>query len=200
MKILKSILIVLAVAVAAVAACEPFLLVERWLGFAVLGVLAVLYFLLHRRFWPRWRLLWPGLGFALALLLLFPAAWEARFEEGGFDDGPFTGRNFTGDLHALKPSFRLHYRTGYLVIYNRDPKAPVVAYVTGGKAEWATEMYAALNPYATESEFYHMERPVIEKGLARDELHFIAYWSQGAERGDAYILKFGGIQRFYLSW
>lgn len=200
MKALKNILIVLAVAAAAFAASAPFLVIERWLGYAVLGVLAALYFMLHRRFRPQRRLLLPGLGFAAALVLLVPATLFAGLIEGGFDDGPFVGRDFTGDLHALKPSFRLHYRMGDLVIYNRDPKAPVIAYVTDGKTQWATEMYAALNPDSADSEFYHMEAPAIRQGLVRDELRFIAYWSQGAERGYAYIWKFGGIQRFYLSW
>ncbi|HEY6019516.1 MAG TPA: hypothetical protein VIY48_06335 [Candidatus Paceibacterota bacterium] len=200
MKALKNILIVLAVAAAVFAASAPFLVIERWLGFTVLGALAALYFLLHRRLWPQRRLLLPCLGFAGATVLLVPAALFAGLIEGGFDDGPFVGRDFTGDLHTLKPSFSLNYRSGNLVIYNRDPKAPVVAYVTGDKAQWAIEMYAALNPNAAESELYHMEAPAISQGLVRDELHFTAYWSQGAERGYAYIWKFGGIQRFYLSW
>ncbi len=197
---LKHVLAGLLVAVPAFAASAPLLVVERWLGFVALAVLAALFFWLRHRFRFQGYVNAQILGFVAAFVLLLPAILFADLAERGLDDGPFYGRNYEGSLAHLKPSHRLKFRKGTLAIYNRDKKAPVVAYVIGDHTEWATEMYVAMTPGVTQSELHHMERPLLSEGLFRDRLDFIGHWTYGAEHGYAYIWKFGGIQRFYLSW
>lgn len=62
------------------------------------------------------------------------------------------------------------------------------------------EMHVSLDPESDESELWEMQKPSVAHGTLRDRLDFIGLWTYSAERSYAYIWKFGGIQRFYLSW
>lgn len=178
----------------------PFLIIERWLGFSVLALIAALFMLLRARLKIGNRPIIYISGLVVALLLLIPASFFAQILESGFDDGPFTGRQFDGNLDLLEPSDSVKFRDGILYIYNRNDEAPVIAYRIDGRTQWATEMYVSMSPGAQGSELYQIESPSLAKGIVRDRLDFIGYWTYGAEHGYAYIWKLGGIQRFYLSW
>jgi len=200
MKILKQIFIVVVVAAIAFSLSAPFLTIERWLGFCVLTILAAFFFLFRAYFRIQNRPVLYAVGFVAALLFLVPASFFAQLMESGFDDGPFVGKPFVGNLKDLKASDSLKFRDGTLIIYNRSNKAPVIAYLTEDRTQWATEMYVSMTPGAKGSELYHISKPSVSKGIVRDRLDFIGQWTYGAEHGYAYIWKFGGIQRFYLSW
>lgn len=199
-EIVKALLIVLLVASASFVVSAPFLVVERWLGFCVLVLLAVSIYLLRRPLKLGKRPIVYASGLGIALALLIPASYMARFIEGGFDDGPFVGRDFNGDLDVLKPSDSVLFRSGRLYIYNRKGEAPVIAYRAAGKTKWAREMFVSMTPGVQGSELSRIESPALTRGILRDRLDFVGYWTYGAEHGYAFIWKFGGIQRFYLSW
>jgi hypothetical protein len=177
------------------------MIVERWLGFVVFAVMAG--GLLSARTWlrlPDSARAYAG-WFALAIVLLLPAAFFARIFEGGFDDGPFQGRSFTGVVGGLVPSDSVVFRTGHLVLYNRDTaEAPVLAYRSDGRTRWVREMYVSTSTSPTSTMLWRMSSLSVSRGVFRDRLDFIAEWALGRERGYVYIWKWGGIQRFYLSW
>jgi len=202
---LKSVLVSLAVAVGAFVLSAPFMIIERWAGFAMLGVVALAVLLLRGRLGLASRVNAMRVGLVLAVLLLVPARFFAEFAESGMDDGPFNGRPFVGDLSKLQPSERVAFRSGELVAFNRsNGEPPVLAYRVGGQAQWAQEMFVSLaesmdgRPGTNELE--SMTRLTVAHGFFRDRLDFIGAWTYGAERGYVFIWKWGGIQRFYLSW
>jgi hypothetical protein len=198
--VLRSVLVSVTVAAIVFLVALPFMAVERWAGFGAVAVLAFVTFSLRPRLGLRDRLPATRAGFVIAVVLLLPARFFVEFWESGFDDGPFTGRAFTGDLSRLAPSERVAFRSGEIVIYNRSRgAAPVVAYRVGGRAEWAREMFVSLGERG-ENELMEITRPRITYGLVRDRLDFTGRWKYGAERGYALIWKWGGIQRFWLSW
>jgi hypothetical protein len=200
MKILGSMLVSLAVAAGTFLVSAPFLVIESWAGFAVLGVLAVALFSLRERLGLGNRLNAARVGVLITLVLLVPARFYAELLVSGFDDGPFTGRPFAGDLSKLRPSERVPFRAGEIVIYNRARgAAPVVEYRARGRTEWAQEMFVSLGDRG-ENELREITDPRVSYGVVRDRLDFIGTWTYGAERGYAFIWKWGGIQRFYLSW
>ena len=201
----RSVFVSLAVAVGPFVVSAPFMVVERWAGFAVLGMAALALFLLRSRLGLAGRVDAVRVGVVLAVLLLVPARFFAEFAESGMDDGPFTGRPFVGDLSKLQASERVEFRSGELVVYSRaNGAAPVLAYRVDGHAMWSQEMFVSLEERVTgrpgANELDSMTRLEVSPGILRDRLDFIAEWSQGAERGYAFIWKWGGIQRFYLSW
>ena len=199
---LASVLGIVVIAAGASVLSAPFLIIERWAGFAVLALLATASFLLYRQGrLPRrpWTLM---LGLLAALLLLLPAAFFAQLLEAGFDDGPFRGRPFGGDVARLEPSHVVAFRSGELVIYNRTgDEPPILAYLVNGTSDWAVDMDTTANPKYRNTEFRSVSGPLsVSYGLFRDRMDFLANWSYGVEHGYVYIWKFGGVQRFYLSW
>lgn len=200
MNAIRSVLVALAVAGAGVLVAAPFLVIESWLAFAVLAVFAALLFSVREQLRLGKRLQACRAGVLLAVLVLVPARSLAELMESGFDDGPFTGRPFAGDLSRLRASDRVAFRSGEILIYNRkDGAAPVVEYRVDGHTEWAREMFVSLGD-GGENELWEMSRPRVAYGIIRDRLEFVGTWTYGAERGYALIWRWGGIQRFYLSW
>ncbi len=189
------------VAAAALAVSAPFLIVERWLGFVVFALIAGTLLTAHSRLRRpdsvRAYAAWLG----LAILPLFPAAFFAQISESGFDDGPFHGRAFSGHVGELAPSDSAAFRSGYLVAYNRgDKEAPMLAYRAGGQTRWARELHVSLSESHDPTMLWGISSLSVSRGLVRDRLDFIADWTFGREHGYVYIWKWGGIQRFYLSW
>ncbi len=198
---MKAFISFLLVAVGAFVVSAPFLIVERWLGFVVLAVVAGAFFALRKRLSLPERNTAFALGFGAALVLLLPTTFFAQIIESGFDDGPFHGRPFTGAVTELVPSDSAAFRSGHLVVFNRgESAAPVLAYRVGERTRWAREMHVSMGPEPAGSELWEMREPSVVRGILRDRLDFIGYWTYGAEHGYAYIWKFGGIQHFYLSW
>lgn len=185
------------------AASAPAMVIERWAGSLVFGVLTMIVVaLLLRGYRPFKNRIAHAVGLIAAALLLVPVAIFAQMFEAGFDDGPFHGRPHSGDISALTASHSITYRSGDLVIYNRaDDEPPVLAYIVQGVPKWALELDVVGTPGFEDSHFRSIAEPIaVSSGVFRDRLSFIAYWSFGAERGYAYIWKFGGVHRFYLSW
>lgn len=203
MKLVRSVLISLAVAAGAFAVSAPFLVIEHWLGFAALAVSAFLFLVLRQRHGlPDERHAYRA-GFLIATVLLVPARFMADILESGFDDGPFRGQPFAGDLSKTKPSERVPFRSGELVVYNRaDGRAPILVYRAGGRTRWAHEMFVSMTTADTtgENELHDITRLRVSPGIIRDRLDFIGTWTFGAEHGYAFVWRWGGIQRFYLSW
>lgn len=189
------------VAVAVFALSAPFLLIERWLGFVVFVIIV-------GGVWSaNSRLRLPDSGrayaiaFGVAILLLFPAAFFSQILESGFDDGPFHGRAFTGDVSVLVPSDSAVFRSGHLVAYNRgDNEAPVLVYRTGGETRWARELHVTFSARPDSTLLWAISSLSVSSGVVRDRLDLTAEWMFGRERGYVYLWKWGGIQRFYLSW
>lgn len=191
---------------AAFAASAPALVVELSAGLMVFGVFALAVGLLA---WFRKLPFghWPAypIGLAAAASLLAPMVLNAdirSFLEAGFDDGPFHGRPFHGDIGSLQPSHRIVFRSGELIVFNRaDDEPPVLAYVVEDAGRWALELDGTADPDFNWTEFSRVSEPLtVSLGILRDRLDFVAHWTFGAERGTVYIWRFGGVQRFYLSW
>lgn len=200
MKALRSVLVTLGVAAVAFLASAPFLTLDGWAGFAALAVLALALFTARERIGLRGRLQACRAGVLLALLLLVPARSFAELLVSGFDDGPFTGRPYPGDVSKLRPGERVAYRGGELVVYRRARgAAPVLAYRAGGRTEWAHELFASLGDRG-ENELWDVSGVRVTSGLLRDRLDFTATWTYGAERGYAFLWRWGEVQKFYLSW
>ena len=190
----------------AFAACAPLLVVEVWAGVLVFGLLATVAVLLawngkqafgHRAAYP--------VGLVAGAMLLAPLALNAElraFFEAGFDDGPFHGRPFLGNVEALEPSHTIAFRSGVLVVFNRmEDEPPVLAYVVDGASNWALELDVSAESRYRWMQFWRVSEPLsLSPGILRDRLEFEAHWTFGAERGYVYVWKFGGVQRFYLSW
>jgi hypothetical protein len=197
-KFLKSFVIAISVTVGSIVLCIPFASIEWSAGFVVLGLLILLYFAFQKRVRsPRKPFIF---GFVIAFILLFPLAFFARIAEGGFDDGPFTGRPFVGAVDSLIPTDSVAFRGGQLLIYNRiDNQAPIISYIVKGEISWTREMFVSMrdNNY---NQLWGISEPSVAYGIVRDRLDFQASWTYGIENGYAYIWKFGGIQKFYLSW
>jgi hypothetical protein len=179
----------------------PFTLIHPVLPFVVVSMGIGLALMMQR--W-RWLSKTPKTYFAgclVALVLLLPAASLVNFVEQGFDDGPFYGTTHGTFIAGEQASDRLAYRQGELLVYNRQPgQAPVLVYRVEGDARWAIVMDIHQNP---RFEGYHLsaiESPQLVHGVLRDRLDFLATWSFGVERGRAYIWKWGGFHRFFLSW
>lgn len=202
---LRSFLISLGVAIGAALVSVPLLVVERWLGFAVLASITFAFLMLRERLGLPGRVQAYRTGFGIAVLILVPASFRVGFLESGFDDGPFTGRRFAGDLSNLVPSDRVAFRAGELIVYNRgNGAAPVLAYRIGAHTKWAHEMFVSTgapgdkNP--ARNELSEIAKLRVSSGVIRDRLDFIGRWTYGAEHGYAFVWKWGGVQRFYLSW
>ena len=149
----------------------PFLLVDRWLGFAVFATIAGGVFALRKKSGASARNRSAELGLVAAFTLLIPAAFFAQIFESGLDDGPFRGRSFSGDVEQLMPSDSASFRSGKLVIYNRaESEAPVLAYRIGRRTRWAREMYVSTMSRSDEPELREMTKPSVQRGVLRDRL------------------------------
>ncbi|MGF1458472.1 MAG: hypothetical protein ACFBSG_05535 [Leptolyngbyaceae cyanobacterium] len=154
----------------------------------------------------RWRWLPPYYngylaGCLVALIILLPTASMLKFLEQGFDNGPFYSTPYTGIVSGESASERLDYRQGELLIYNRAAnKAPILAYRTEVQTHWAEVLDVSQNAQYEPFQLRSIESAEIHYGLIRDRLDFIGNWNFGAETGRAYLWKWNGLQRFYLSW
>lgn len=203
MKLLRSVLAVLTVAAVAFAVSAPFMGIEHWLGFAVLAGLMLVFFTARPRPVAAHRVHAYRAGFLIAAILLVPARRMVDLLESGFDDGPFHGRAFAGDVSGMKPSESVPFRSGELAVYNRSHgKAPILAYLAGGRTRWAHEMFVSMEtPTSTgENELREITHLRVSRGFVRDRVDFIGEWTFGAEHGYAFVWRWGGIQRFFLSW
>ncbi|MCI5125852.1 MAG: hypothetical protein D3925_15625 [Candidatus Electrothrix sp. AR5] len=138
----------------------------------------------------------------LSFLLLVPASMFARILEAGLDDGPFYGRNFSGDIAVLSESESVAYRNGRIVLCNRsDEQSPVMFFKDmQGKVCWAVEMDVSMIPRYSQTHLQRMENLSIHYGILRDVVRFRCLWTYGSEAGHAFLWKFNKFHRFYLSW
>ncbi len=136
------------------------MIIERWAGVLVFGVLAtsgIVLLLRGRR--PFHNRVAHSFGLTVAALLLVPAAFYAPIFEAGLDDGPFYGRPFVGDLSMLEASHSIAYRFGDLVFYNRsDDESPILAYVVEATPKWALELDVSATPGFGHTEFRSVSR------------------------------------------
>ncbi len=135
-------------------------------------------------------------------LLLCPIVLFLGFAEKGFQDGPFYGRTIKGDLTGLAVSESVPYRDGRIIISNRsNGQSPVMYYVDRkNKMKWAVEMDVSMNPMYRKNRLSRVGKMKVQSGVFRDKIEFLGTWDYGAEGGYAFISKFSGFQRFYLSW
>ena len=184
-----------------VAIAIPFTLIHPVLPFALVLVGYGLVVLMQ-----RWRWL-PSYGSSylvgclVALILLLPASSLIQFLEQGFDDGPFYGEPFKGVVSGKSASDRLPYRQGELLIYNRSTdKAPILAYWVDEEPAWAQVLDVSQNTRYADYQLSAMQDPSLALGIFRDRLDFLSTWNFGTEPGRAYLWKWGGFHRFFLSW
>lgn len=189
------------VAVLGVAIALPFTLLHPLLPFVVLLLWLGFVSLLQRWRWISHHESAHLIGGLVALLLLLPTTTVISFAEQGFDDGPFYGRAYEGAALGENASDRLEYRQGELLIYNRQPnEAPVLEYRIAGKAQWIHEMDVSQTPHYKGYQLSAIREPQLASGLLRDRLNFQGTWNFGVESGRAYIWKWDGFHRFFLSW
>ena len=184
-----------------IAIAIPFTVIHPALPFAVLlilfGVVMALRQWLHLPKYPTAYLI----GCMVALVLLLPAVFLVKFAEQGLDDGPFWGRDYTSGVMGLDVSHRVDYRQGELLIFNRQKNSsPVLIYQVNDEMRWAREMAVSQNPKYSDYLLSTIEKPTVAYGILRDRLDFVGTWDFGAEQGRAYLWKWGGFHRFYLSW
>ena len=140
-------------------------------------------------------------GCLVALVVLLPAVSVVKFVEQGLDDGPFYGLRYAGGVTGLQVSHRIDYRQGELLIYNREAhSAPVLAYQVNDEMRWARVMDVSQHPKYRDYLLSTIEEPTLSYGLLRDRLNFLGTWNFGKEQGRAYLWKWRGFHRFYLSW
>ncbi|MEL7314672.1 MAG: hypothetical protein AAFN08_06935, partial [Cyanobacteria bacterium J06559_3] len=119
----------------------------------------------------------------------------------GFNDGPFYGENYTNGVTGLEAHHRIDYRQGELLIYNRqNNSAPVLTYEVDGGILWGRELDVRDHPKYVDHFLVEIEDLAVNSGILRDRLDFIGTWDFGKEPGRAYLWKWGGFHRFYLSW
>ncbi len=170
--------------------------------FVTLGMLAIITFCFPRNRRDLRRRNMVIAGAFLGFLLLVPGSMFARIFEAGFCDGPFLGRNFSGDIAGLAESESVAYRNGQIVVCNRsDEQSPIMFFKDKqGKVRWAVEMDVSANPEYSQCHLERMENLEIHYGLVRDVVNFKCWWTFGGEAGLAFVWKFNRFQRFYLSW
>ena len=180
----------------------PFAVADQRLGVIIIGMLILAYSYRRQRRLQDWRHPLSQGAALLAIVLVLLSQPMYRFFEAGFNDGPFVGKSYVGELPASVADQELPYRAGKLQLFNRsDDESPILVYVKdSGERVWAWEMNVALSSGYEATKLYAIERLEIQTGFLRDQLVFLSYWSYGAEQGVAYVWKLGGPQRFYLSW
>ena len=188
-------------AVLGMAIAIPFTLIHSVLPFAVLLITFGIVM------WLRKPLRLPKdptaylIGCLVALVLLLPMVSAAKLAEQGFKDGPFYGENYTNGVMGLEAHHRTDYRQGELMIYNRQRNsAPVLTYEVDGDIRWARELDVRDHPKYADHFMGEIENLTVSPGILRDRLNFTGNWDFGKEPGRAYLWKWGGFHRFYLSW
>ncbi|MDA0672804.1 MAG: hypothetical protein O3C67_03745 [Cyanobacteria bacterium] len=140
-------------------------------------------------------------GCLAALVLLLPIGFTVKVAERGFDDGPFYGQVYTDGVTGLEASDRVPYRGGDLAIYNRNNRVPpILAYEVDGDLRWAVALDVSQTENYADYQLVNVSEPQLVYGILRDRLDFLGNWTFGQERGRAYLWKWGGFHRFYLSW
>ena len=184
-----------------IAIALPFSLIHPVLPFTVLligfgGVMA-LRKQLHLPKYPTSYLA----GCLVALVLLVPFVSGSKFVEQGLNDGPFYGVDYTRGITGLDIHERIEYGDGELLIYNRQSSiAPLLVYQIEGETQWARELDVRQHPKYEDYLLTKIEAPTVSYGIIRDRLDFLGTWEFGKEPGRAYLWKWGGFHRFYLSW
>lgn len=196
----KAILSALLITTVGVLVSLPFAMIHPLLPFIVLLAIFVLSLGMKRWRWVSRLSTTYLVGFLIAILVLLPAVSAVGFIERGFDDGPFYGKPYRGVISGESASDRLDYQQGELLIYNRrSERSPILAY-REDELRWAVEMDVSQNPAYSDYQLVSIESPTLSRGILRDRLNFLGTWSFGKESGKAYIWKWGGLHRFYLSW
>lgn len=184
-----------------VAIALPFALIHPVLPFTLIFVGYGLLVLFQRWRWLPKDSMGYLVGCLAALVILLPAVFLFKFMEQGFKDGPFYGEDYSGVISGENASARMDYRQGELLTYNRQAdKAPVLVYWADNDLRWAKELDVGENP---RYEDYHLESIrdlALSYGIFRDRIDFEGRWSFGTESGRAYLWKWGGFHRFFLSW
>ncbi|EPG67232.1 hypothetical protein [Leptospira wolffii] len=128
------------------------------------------------------------------LILAFARLWEA-----GFDDGPFRGKKISLEGVSFTQNESVPFREGELAVLESDPiSGPILAYRKREKIEWAYLLETENQMPGTR--IWKISNLSLENGIFRDRIHFTGTWTHGAERGLAFVWKFGGLDYFYLSW
>lgn len=188
-------------AIVGVAIALPFGLIHPILPFTIILVGYGLLVLLQRWRWLPKDVLGYLAGCLVALVILLPAVSLLNFMEQGLRDGPFYGEDYSGDIAGENVSDRIEYRQGELLIYNRgEDQAPVLAYQVEEETHWATELDVAENPRYERYHLISIQEPTLAYGIFRDRMDFKGRWTFGTETGRAYLWKWGGFHRFFLSW
>ncbi|MEM9006546.1 MAG: hypothetical protein AAGE59_23845 [Cyanobacteria bacterium P01_F01_bin.86] len=179
----------------------PFTLIHAVLPFTVLLVVFGIFMVLRKQLrLPKYPTAYL-MGCLVALVLLLPTVSAAKLMEQGFNDGPFYGENYTNGFMGLEVHHRTDYRKGELLIYNRQKNsAPVLTYQVDGEILWARTMDVRQHPKYQNYFLTDIENPTVTSGFLRDRLNFLGTWEFGKEPGRAYLWKWGGFHRFYLSW
>ncbi len=187
-------------AVLGLAIALPFTLIHSVLPFTVLLVVFGIFMLFRKRL----QLPHPTAyltGCLVALVLMLPIVSAAKLVEQGFNDGPFYGENYTNGVTGLDAHHRTDYRQGELLIYNRQTNsAPVLTYEVDGEILWARELDVRDHPKYADHFLVEIENLTVAPGILRDRVNFTGTWDFGKEPGRAYLWKWGGFHRFYLSW
>lgn len=180
----------------------PFAYVDWRLGVLFIAIAIFVFTIVRHRHTGQWRHTQAQTAAILAIILTFFSQPLLKFFEAGFDDGPFIGESYDGELNSLKVDHTIAYGDGQLRVYNRsDEEAPIIAcFDAKGNVEWAWLMDVRLKPGYETAMLYAIDDPEIESGLLRDRIVFLSTWTYGAEHAYAYVWKWGGPQRFYLSW
>lgn len=198
----KGVLAGMVMAILAVAIALPFTLLHPVLPFAITLLLYGVVCLGQYLKWLPNHSTGYLLGCLIALIVLLPATSLLKFAEQGFDDGPFYGQPFVGIVSDAAISDRLDYRQGELLVYNRsEDQSPVLAYRVQGETLWAQSLDVSQSPrYDGVYHLTAMSDLSMAYGIWRDRLDFLGTWNFGTERGRAYLWKWGGFHRFFLSW
>ena len=171
---------------------HPLMILLFLTSFAILAIFVRLVFLKR----VSWVVV--SISFLLAAILFSPIVVLHPFLDQGFDDGPFYGKPLDPTFEISSPTYDLPYLFGHILILNRDTLSPVMAFRDAfGNQKWAIEL--SVDEFEG-AHFYSINRPRIVYGTFRDQIQFLGHWTGGAESGYAYVWKFGGFQKFNLSW
>lgn len=136
--------------------------------------------------------------FVLFFVLMI-AGKNCKLLEAGFDDGPFYGKKIDLASAKIKVKESIPFRSGQLQALELNGiSGSILSYYKDNKFIWAYELQTSEqmeNTFLTE-----IRNLRVSSGIFRDRIDFIGVWTYGAERGKAYIWKWGGLQYFYLSW
>lgn len=197
----KGVLTGMVTAVLGLVIALPFTIIHPAVPFTVLFLsFGVVWLLCQWRWLPKYPMSYFA-GCLAALVILLPSVSLIKFMEQGFDSGPFYGVAYERGVTGLEASDRIEYRRGELVIYNRQPSnPPVVTYQIGDDVQWGRELDVTQHSEYQDFHLSAITNLSLAYGIVRDHIDFQGIWTPGTEQGRAYLWKWGGFHRFYLSW